>query len=57
MSYEKYDKLVQESKNQKKFLKFTIKQHRHLAIDSLEELEKVYKYLQKIDNIDKKDFN
>ena len=54
VSYEKYDKLVQDSKNEKKFLEFTIEQHRHLAMDSLEELEKVYKYLEKKDNIDEK---
>lgn len=54
VSYEKYDKLVQDSKNEKKFLEFTIEQYRLLAMDSLEELEKIYKYLEKKDNIDEK---
>lgn len=53
VSYEMYDKKIQEIKEGLKYAEFIIDQKRHVAMDTKEYFKDIHEYLKKDKNIDK----
>ena len=54
VSYEMYDKFVQEKREEEKMMMFFIDQKRHIAADTKEYFNDIHNYLKKQPNIDEK---
>lgn len=52
ISYEKFDKKLNEFELEKKELMFKIDQKRHLGMDIKEYFDEIYNYLNSLDNVD-----
>ena len=53
VSYEMFDKVIDDYREERKRLLYIIEQKRHLAIDTKEYFDVIHNYLNKQDNVDK----